>query len=72
MPSLHTWNIKKKFILFSDYNSFIHKQVLDVINNLYQKQDDWVAVVYDNESYPGVVAEVSWILSCITNKLSCF
>ena len=50
---------KKLFILFSDYNSFIHKQVLDVINNLYQKQDDWVAVVYDNESYPGVVAEVS-------------
>ena len=72
MPSLHTWNIKKNFILFSDYNSFIHKQVLDVINNLYQKQDDWVAVVYDNESRPGVVAEVSWILSYITNKLSCF
>ena len=47
------------FVFYFDYNSFIHKQALDVINNLYRKQDDWVAAVYDNEWYPGTVAEVS-------------
>ena len=46
------------FILFSDYNSFIHKQALDVINNLCRKKDKWVAAVYDDEWYPGVVVEV--------------
>ena len=49
---------KKVFILFSDYNSFMHEQALDVINNLCWKKYDWVAAVYDNERYPGVVAEV--------------
>ena len=48
----------KLFTLFSDCNCFIHEQVLDVINNLCWKKDDWVAAVYDNECYPGVVAEV--------------
>ena len=71
MSSLHTWNIQF-FILFSDYNSFIHKQGLDIINNLCRKEDDWVVAVYDNEWYPGVVAEVSWILAYIIDKLSCF
>ena len=45
--------------LFSDYSSFIHEQALNVINNLSCKIDDWIAAVYDNEWYPGVVAEVS-------------
>ena len=45
---------KKLFILFSDYNSFIHEQALDVINNLCWKKDNWVAVAYDNEWYSGV------------------
>ena len=49
---------KKLFILFSDYNFFIHEQELDTINNLCWKKDDWVAAVYDNEWYPGLVAEV--------------
>ena len=49
---------KKLFILFSDYNSFIHEQALEVINNLCWKEGDWVAAVYDKEWYPGVVAEV--------------
>ena len=40
---------KRLFILFSDYNSFIHKQALDVINHLSWKKDNWVAAVYDNE-----------------------
>ena len=70
MSFLRTWNIKKKFVLFSDYNSFIHEQALDVINNLCWKRDDWVAAVYDNEWYPGVVAEVGWILAYITDKLA--
>ena len=68
MPSLHTWNIKK-IILSSDYNSFKHKQVL---NNLYWRQDGWVAAVYDNECYPGAVAEVIWTLAYIIDQLSCF
>ena len=66
---LSTWNIKKLFILFSDYNSFIHEQALDVINNLCWKKDDWVAAVYDNEWYPGVVCKVGWILAYITDNL---
>ena len=49
---------KKLLILFSDYNFFIHEQELDTINNLCWKKDDWVAAVYDNEWYPGLVAEV--------------
>ena len=49
---------KKLFVLFSDYNSFIHEQALDDINNLCWRKDDWVAVVYDNELYRGVVVEV--------------
>ena len=57
---------------FSEHKGFIHKQALDVINNLCWKKDDWVAAVYDNEWYPGVVAEVSWILAYIIDKLSCF
>ena len=60
------------FILFSDYNSFIHKQALGVIKNLCRKKDKWVAAVYDNEWYPGVVVEVGWILAYIIDKLSCF
>ena len=63
---------KKLFLLFLDYNSFIHKQALDVINNLCWKKDDWVAAGYDNEGYPGVVAEVGWRLAYITDKLTCF
>ena len=70
MSFLRTWNIKKNFVLFSDYNSFIHEQALDVINNLCWKRDDWVAAVYDNDWYPGVVAEVCWILGYITDKLA--
>ena len=60
MSSLPTWNIKNfLFILFSDYNFFIHKQALDVINNLCSKKDDWVAVAHDNEWwYSYVVVEV--------------
>ena len=60
MFSLHRWNIKNfLFILFSDYNFFIHEQALDVINNLCSKKYDWVAAVYDNEWwYPDVVDEV--------------
>ena len=49
---------KKLFVLFSDCNSFMHQQALDVINNLCWKRDDWVAVVYDNEWYLGVAVEV--------------
>ena len=49
---------KKRFILLSDYNSFIHKLAIDVITNLCWKKDDWVAAVDDNEWQPGVVAEV--------------
>ena len=77
MPSLHTWNIKI-FVLFCLFFiliialSYINQYILDVINNLYWKQDDWVAAVYDNEWYPGTVAEVSWILAYIIDKLSCF
>ena len=54
MSSLCTGNIKK-LTLLSDYSSFIHEQALDVINNLCWKEDNWVAAVYDNEWYPGVV-----------------
>ena len=46
------------FVLFSDYNSFIHEQTLDVINNLCWKKDDWVAAVCDNEWYLGVVVDI--------------
>ena len=60
------------FILFSDYNSFIHKQAFDDIDNLFRKKDKWVAAVYDNEWYPGVVVEVGWILAYIIEKLFCF
>ena len=49
---------KKLFILFSNCHSFIHEQALAVINNLCWKKDDWVAVAYDNEWYPGFAAEV--------------
>ena len=63
---------KKRFILFWDYNSFIQEQVLDAINNLHWKKDDSVAAVYYNEWYPGVVAEVGWILAYITDKHTCF
>ena len=59
-------------MLFSDYNSFIHEQALDDINNLCCRKDDWVAVVYDNELYRGVVVEVDWILAYIIDKPSCF
>ena len=59
------------FILFSDYNLFIHKQAFDDIDNLFRKKDKWVAAVYDNEWYPGVVVEVGWILAYIIDKLSC-
>ena len=48
----------KKLVLISDYNSFIHEQELDVINILCWKKDDWVAVPYDNEGYPGVAVKV--------------
>ena len=63
---------KKLFISFSDYKSFIHQQELDTINNLCWKKDDWVAAVYDNEWYLGLVAEVGWILSYISDKLTWF
>ena len=63
---------KKLFILFWDYNSFIQEQVLDAINNLRWKKDDWVAAVYHNQWYSGVVAEVGWILAYITDKHTCF
>ena len=63
---------QKLFISFSDYNSFIHEQALDVINNLCCKKDDWVVVVFDNECYPGVVVKVGWILAYIIDKTSCF
>ena len=56
---------KKLFILFSDYNSFIHKQAFDVIKTLCWKKDDWVVEVYDNEWYPGVAVEVGWILAYV-------
>ena len=46
---------KKTFILFSGYTTLLP----DVINNLYLKKDDSAAAVYNNEWYPGVVAEVS-------------
>ena len=62
----------KKLVLFSDCNSFIHHQALDVINNLCCKKDDWVAVVYDNEWYLGVVVEVGWILAYIPDNFTCF
>ena len=52
MSFLCTQNKKNLFILFSDYNFFIHEQALDAINNLCWKKDDWVAAVYDNERYP--------------------
>ena len=60
--------------MFSDYNSFTHKQALEVSNNLCLKKDDWVAAVYDNDNkwYPGVVAESSWILAYIIDKCTCF
>ena len=45
------------FALLSDYSSFIHKQALDVINNLCWKEDYWVPAVYHNECYPGVVVK---------------
>ena len=62
---------KKLFILVSDYyNSLIHEQAHDVISSLCWKRGDWVAAVYDNEWYSGVVAEVGWILSYITGKLA--
>ena len=48
---------KNLFALFSDYSSFIHKQALDVINNLCWKEDYWVPAVYHNECYPGVVVK---------------
>ena len=48
----------KLFVLFSDHNSFIHEKILDVISNLCWKKDNWVAAVYDNEWYIGVVVEV--------------
>ena len=60
------------FILFSDYNSFIHKQAVDVIGNLCRKKDKWVAAIYDNEWYPRVVVEVGWVLAYIIDKRSCF
>ena len=49
---------EKLFVLFSDYNSFIQEQALDVINNFCWRKDDWVAAVYDHEWYLGVVVEV--------------
>ena len=49
---------KKLFGLYSDYNSFIHEQALDVINNFCWRRDDWVTEAYDNEWYPDVVVEV--------------
>ena len=49
---------KKLFVLFSDYNSFIHEKGVDAINNLFWKKDSWVAAVYDNEWYVGVVVGV--------------
>ena len=70
MSFLCKWNIKTLFVLFWDYNSFIHEQALDVIKNLCWKRDDRVAAVYDNEWYPGVAAEVGWILAYITDKLA--
>ena len=58
MTSFNDMEHEKLFISISDYNTFIHKQALDVINHLCWKKDNWVAVAYDNEWYPGVVVEV--------------
>ena len=58
MTSFNDMEHKKLFISILDYNTFIHEQALDVINNLCWKKDNWVAVAYDNEWYPGVVVEV--------------
>ena len=66
-----TW-FTESVVKTSHYYSFINKQVLDVINSLCWKKDDWVAAVYDNEGYPGVVAEVGWILAYVIDKLTCF
>ena len=51
---------KKTFYFSLRLLQLVHEQeqALDVISNLCQKRGDWVAVVYDNEWYPGVVAEV--------------
>ena len=71
MSLLRTWNIKN-FSFYSEITTFIQEQVLDAINNLHWKKDDSVAAVYYNEWYPGVVAEVGWILAYITDKHTCF
>ena len=54
--------MEQKNILFSYCNSFAFEQALDIIN-LCWKKDDWVAVAYDNQWYPGVVVEVGLIFS---------
>ena len=45
----------KKLLFYSQVTTLLP----DVINNLYLKKDDSAAAVYNNEWYPGVVAEVS-------------
>ena len=60
------------FLSFPDYNSFIHEQALDVINNLCWEKDDLVTALYDNEWYLDVVVEVGEILAYITDELTCF
>ena len=58
MTSFNDMEHKKLFISILDYNTFIHEQALDVINNLCWKKDNWVATACDNEWYPGVAVEV--------------
>ena len=42
-------------------------EIISTVGKLFQ-----VASVFDNELYPGVVAEVGWTLASITDKLTCF
>ena len=48
-----------KNLFYSQITTLVmHKQALDVINNLCWRKSDWVAAVYDNEWYLDVVAVV--------------
>ena len=71
MSFLHTWNIKVFYFVLRLELLYINKHFMSS-TIFVEKKDDWIAAVYDNEWYPGVAAEVSWILAYIIDELSCF
>lgn len=42
-----------------DFNVYLQNQAKDIINTISWNKDDWIAVSYESEWYPGVIVDVS-------------